>query len=68
MRPLYELNVYWHGSYLGFSVAEELYEVLDTSVELSVPEGAGKNRLMRTPPEITLKNVTFKYRDDGAMR
>ncbi|WP_347490635.1 ABC transporter ATP-binding protein [Desulfoscipio sp. XC116] len=65
MRPLYELNVYWHGSYLGFSVAEELYEVLDTSVELSVPEGAGKNRLMRTPPEITLKNVTFKYRDDG---
>lgn len=65
MRPLYELNVYWHGSYLGFSVAEEFYEILDTPIKLDLPEGADRNSVTQTPPEINLKNVTFKYHDDA---
>ncbi|MBE6035869.1 MAG: ABC transporter ATP-binding protein [Clostridiales bacterium] len=61
MRPLYDLNVYWHGSYLGFSVAEEFYEIFDTPVELHISHKAYSNRLTQNPPEIQLQDVSFCY-------
>ncbi|QIB68071.1 ABC transporter ATP-binding protein [Aminipila butyrica] len=65
MKPLYELNVYWHGSYLGFSVAEEFYEVLDTPVTLNILEEAKANHTMKNPPEIELTEVSFRYRQEA---
>lgn len=61
MKPLYDLNVYWHGSYLGFSVARQLYETLDRQETLQVFQDAHKNKIIQNPPAVELNNVSFRY-------
>ena len=39
MKPLNDMNTYWHSSYLGLSVAEELFAVLDEPVALKDGKG-----------------------------
>lgn len=66
MRPLTDLNTYWHGSYLGFSVAGQLYAVLDAPVILKEPETGAKSATQSAPPEVTLRDVTFRYGEGDA--
>lgn len=63
MKPISDLNIYWHGSYLGFSVAEQLYELMDKKEVLSettgsLTTGIGDN------PIIEIKDLDFRYKDD----
>lgn len=59
MKPLNDMNTYWHSSYLGLSVAEELFAVLDEPVVLN--DGKGPNKLTRALPGISLHQVSFHY-------
>ena len=61
MKPFYELNLYWHGSYLGFSVAEELYKILDEKTITQIDEDENSVQNINLKPSLTLENVTFKY-------
>lgn len=42
MKPISDMNTYWHSSYLGLSVAEELFAVLDEPLRVQDP-GAGQS-------------------------
>lgn len=59
MKPLNDLNTYWHGSYLGLSVAEELFTVLDEPVKQQ--GGDPRIRFAQKLPQISLSNVSFRY-------
>lgn len=59
MRPLSDLNMFWHSSYLGFSVADQLYAVLDEPVVLSEPAYPGP--VSADSPELRLNDATFRY-------
>eukprot|EP00831_Metopus_contortus_P051829 TRINITY_DN43511_c0_g1_i2.p1 TRINITY_DN43511_c0_g1~~TRINITY_DN43511_c0_g1_i2.p1 ORF type:complete len:285 (+),score=48.28 TRINITY_DN43511_c0_g1_i2:165-1019(+) len=51
-----------HGSYLGFSVAEQLYEILDEP--LTMVSESNNVVLSTTIPHIELKKVFFQYKDN----
>lgn len=61
MKPFYELNLYWHGSYLGFSVAEELYKILDEKIITQIDKDQNSVQNISSKPSLTLENVSFKY-------
>lgn len=63
MKPFYELNTYWHGSYLGFSVAEELYQIFDEP--LKQKENTNKLVISNKTPNIQLEDVFFRYDETG---
>jgi ABC-type multidrug transport system fused ATPase/permease subunit len=63
MKPLNEMNTYWHSSYLGLSVAEELFALLDEPQVLI--EGKRYCRLDATVPGMCLQNVFFSYTEKG---
>ena len=63
LKPMNDLSLYWHNSYMGFSVAEELLYVLDYPVPEKTKElqsgGIGAK------PEIRLQNLSFQYEKEG---
>lgn len=69
MKPVSDMNTYWHSSYLGLSVAEELFSVLDEpakSWEQPQPDSAEGNGSGNTSlPEIRLDGVRFRYEKKG---
>ena len=66
MRPLTDLNNYWHGSYLGLSVADQLFDVLDAPVVLTQKTESDGAQITNIPPDMELKDVTFRYSEDAA--
>ncbi|MFZ7101881.1 MAG: ABC transporter transmembrane domain-containing protein [Peptococcaceae bacterium] len=66
MRPLTDLNSYWHGSYLGLSVADQLFAVLDAPVVLKQKAEGDGAQITKIPPDIRLRDVTFRYGEDAA--
>ena len=65
LRPMNDLSIYWHNSYTGLSVAEELLYVLDYPV-LEKPKENLQNTGIGKKPEIVLQNLSFQYEKDGA--
>ena len=65
MKSLSDLNTYWHGSYLGFSIAEHLYAVLDEPIVLKETGKEKTTTISSNPPDIRLEKVTFCYDDDS---
>lgn len=61
MKPLYELNNYWHGSYLGFSVAEELFQLLDEPVPLASEDSGKGFPAGFSCPRVSFEEVSFRY-------
>ncbi|MBQ8306259.1 MAG: ABC transporter ATP-binding protein [Blautia sp.] len=59
MKPLSEMNTYWHSSYLGLSVAEELFAILDEPVVIK--DGSVSSNAVSPMPEIRIQDVTFRY-------
>lgn len=61
-RPISDLNMYWHQSFLGISAAEKMFSLLDAtpSVEdkLDVQELVLKKH---QPPSIEFENLSFAY-------
>lgn len=59
-RPMIALNNYWHGSFLGMSVARDLFAILQSKPEVTEilsPEEKG----LEVAPEIDFENVSFEY-------
>ena len=65
LRPMNDLSIYWHNSYTGLSVAEELLYVLDYPVSEKPKENL-QNTGIGKKPEIVLQNLSFQYEKDGA--
>ncbi|MDF2873952.1 MAG: ATPase and permease component of ABC-type transporter involved in cytochrome bd biosynthesis [Sporomusa sp.] len=61
IRPLNDLNTFWHGSYLGFSVAEQLYGILDEPVVLKEKAEAAQVKLNDRLPSLLFEQVSFRY-------
>lgn len=60
MKPLNDMNTYWHSSYLGLSVASELFGLLDEPAPLK--NGGRRLRLEQPLPEIEYCQVSFSYK------
>ncbi len=60
-RPITELNMFWHQSFLGLSAAEKMYEFLDA--EITVRDEGREEPPCKTGelPSITFSDVTFAY-------
>jgi ABC-type multidrug transport system fused ATPase/permease subunit len=67
MRPLSDLNTYWHSSYLGFSVADQLYAVLDAPITIKESEGNIDQSKSNKLPKMEFKNVSFSYSEDAEL-
>ena len=64
LKPMNDLSIYWHNSYTGLSVAEELLYVLDYPVSEKIKEDL-QNTGIGEKPEIVLQNMSFQYEKDG---
>lgn len=64
-RPVTDLNNFWHASYLGFSVAEQYYSIIDEPVVL-IQQGNTQSSLNDELPEIKFENVDFSYCKDNS--
>lgn len=62
MKPINDMNTYWHSSYLGLSVAEELFAVLDESTALKDP--IQSRPIPEKLPGMELDRISFKYETD----
>lgn len=60
-RPLHELNMLWHQSYLGISAAKSIFAILDEPAAVTAPEQDIVSAESIKPPRIELKNVSFAY-------
>ena len=65
-RPMADLNMYWHTSFLGLSVAEGLFEIIDMELSLVEKEKADTLSLNRKLPDVRIQDLSFAYR--GNMR
>lgn len=60
-RPMMDLNRYWHSSFLGLSVAKELFELVETDPKVKESENANCHSMDSETPSIKLENVSFTY-------
>ena len=60
-RPMMSLNDAWHNSFLGLSVASDLFEILDEKLEIVDSAKKDEESLDNGLPDICIKNVTFQY-------
>ena len=60
--PITELNAFWHSSYLGFSVVEQLFEILDEPIVIVEKEQAKTTGLEQALPTIEIRDVNFRYK------
>jgi ABC-type multidrug transport system fused ATPase/permease subunit len=61
-RPISDLNMYWHTSFLGLSVADSIFGIIDKEVLIKEKENADCQSLNILQPAVKLHNVTFSYR------
>ncbi len=61
MRPIADLDLAWHASYMGLSVSHELFEILDEPVTIQNKPGAKTSGIDEGFPGIEFKNVSFRY-------
>jgi ABC-type multidrug transport system, ATPase and permease components len=64
-RPMVDLNNYWHNSFLGLSVAKELFKIVDAELTIVNIENANQTNLDEGLPGIEFKDVSFSYRKDA---
>lgn len=60
-RPMMDLNRYWHSSFLGLSVAQELFELIEMNVPIKDKEKPDITSLDQNIPSVELENVSFAY-------
>ena len=60
-RPMTALNQYWHSSFLGLSVAKELFELLKAKPDVEECLEGDCCALDNGLPEISLNEVSFTY-------
>ncbi|MEG2382927.1 MAG: ABC transporter ATP-binding protein [Oscillospiraceae bacterium] len=60
-RPMIELNGHWHNSFLGLSVAEELFEIVDKELAITEIENPDTSSLKTKLPAISIRDMSFAY-------
>lgn len=60
-RLMVELNRYWHSSFLGLSVAKDLFELIEKRPDVADCSKPDANSLDGNLPSIDFKNVRFSY-------
>ena len=60
-KPVASLNQFWHSSYMGFSVSDQIFEILDEPIAVVEKDDALTNGLESSQPEIAIKDVSFRY-------
>lgn len=60
-RPMMDLNRFWHASFLGLSVAKELFQLIGTKPEVVEPDLPDTHTLDGSTPSISLNHVSFSY-------
>lgn len=60
-RPMVELNNYWHNSFLGLSVAVELFEIADQKLAVEEKEHPDRKSLDQGLPSLDFSQVSFIY-------
>ena len=60
-RPMIDLNNAWHSSFLGLSVAGEMFELLDEELMIREDEEPLKDGLEDGLPSVELESLTFRY-------
>jgi ABC-type multidrug transport system fused ATPase/permease subunit len=60
-RPMLDLNRQWHSSFLGLSVARELFELIDAIPGVVERDAPNLTSLDYGQPRIELKDVSFSY-------
>lgn len=60
-RPMMDLNRYWHSSFLGLSVAAELFDFLETAPDVQQCEKPDCCSMDHSLPSIRLEHVSFTY-------
>jgi len=60
-KPVASLNQFWHSSYMGFSVSDQIFEILDEPISVAEKETALASGLDSSKPEINVQNVSFRY-------
>jgi ABC-type multidrug transport system fused ATPase/permease subunit len=65
-RPMSDLNTYWHNSFLGLSVAEGIFEIVDMKLAVAEKENADSSSLDEGPPGVSFRRVTFAYRPEAS--
>lgn len=64
-RPMVDLNNYWHNSFLGLSVAKELFEIVDEELTIVNVDNANNTNFDEGLPGIEFQDVSFSYRKDA---
>ncbi|AFQ42605.1 ABC transporter ATP-binding protein [Desulfosporosinus meridiei] len=64
-RPMADLNNYWHNSFLGLSVAKELFEIVDKNLEIIEKEEPDRTSLDLGLPSVHFSEVIFAYHGGG---
>ena len=64
-RPMMELNGYWHNSFLGLSVAEELFEIMDHRLIITEKQTPDQTSLDQGLPDVRFSQVSFAYHPDA---
>jgi ABC-type multidrug transport system fused ATPase/permease subunit len=61
-RPMADLNMYWHSSFLGLSVAEGLFDIIDRKLSITEKKNPDTRSLDRQLPDVETRNLSFGYR------
>lgn len=62
-RPMVDLNNYWHNSFLGLSVAEELFEIVDENLVITEKKNPDRTSLQQGLPSLRFSHVSFAYQE-----
>lgn len=60
-RPMADLDRHWHNSFLGLSVAKELFELLEREPDVPAKENGDRSSLSAGCPSVRLDHVSFTY-------
>lgn len=66
-KPVGQMNQFWHSSYMGFSVCDQLFNILDEPLSVAEKTNALTSGLESDRPEIEFREVTFRYNDKQSM-
>ncbi len=61
VRPVGEMNTYWHSSFMGLSVSKEFLEIMEETVLIKSPENAEIFPERGVNAEIRFNDVNFRY-------
>ena len=60
-RPLNDLIMHWHRSFLGIAAVRGIFDIFDTNISIHDQSDFNGDNIVYPHPEIDFKNVTFSY-------